>query len=587
MNLGKEGVSELDDKLNLAAAQFLVSLILRNMTDRLLLEETEFDIIVLGTGLIESIIAGALARAGKKVLHLDNNAHYGSQWSVFGLRDLIVWRNDVLAQSPGTGNKIDYAASYKENFKNVTFQLHNQPVEESIEIDPTTDLYETLQSYLPTLSQSDSDIMKEVLDKEVQALNGMTDISAGVSRLRVLAEALKQTRSYNLDLAPKYLSCQGEMIEALIRSGVGQYLEFKGVDDIFVFDKHDQNLQKVSVPSSKEDVFINKSISLVDKRKLMKFLTYAINFENEPATLEGCESMPYAQFLHEKFKLTDQLQSAILYAIAMVDDQVSAKCGLIRTQTFMKSIGRFTKGGYLCPMYGGGSEIAQAFCRVCAVYGGVYMLDQELQDYQMDEQTGRCTGVVTKDGQTIKCQWLVAGIDYLDKAWLPLTKDAGSWVSRAIVVTDKNLAKGTGSNGLSYSVFPPDSEVGNTKPIFAIHQNQESMACPKNQYVTYLWTEGSDQSEELLEKVITLLLGDESECAKRQFTVMYQQRIRQTDGYETHWHLPSNVIPCSDPNLALDFEDATKEAIAAFYRCTSQDTEFMPTAEQETEVDDY
>ncbi|KAG0182109.1 hypothetical protein DFQ28_010238 [Apophysomyces sp. BC1034] len=532
MNLGKEGVSELDDKLNLAAAQFLVSLILRNMTDRLLLEETEFDIIVLGTGLIESIIAGALARAGKKVLHLDNNAHYGSQWSVFGLRDLIVWRNDVLAQSPGTGNKIDYAASYKENFKNVTFQLHNQPVEESIEIDPTTDLYETLQSYLPTLSQSDSDIMKEVLDKEVQALNGMTDISAGVSRLRVLAEALKQTRSYNLDLAPKYLSCQGEMIEALIRSGVGQYLEFKGVDDIFVFDKHDQNLQKV--PSSKEDVFINKSISLVDKRKLMKFLTYAINFENEPATLEGCESMPYAQFLHEKFKLTDQLQSAILYAIAMVDDQ-----------------------------------------------------DQELQDYQMDEQTGRCTGVVTKDGQTIKCQWLVAGIDYLDKAWLPLTKDAGSWVSRAIVVTDKNLAKGTGSNGLSYSVFPPDSEVGNTKPIFAIHQNQESMACPKNQYVTYLWTEGSDQSEELLEKVITLLLGDESECAKRQFTVMYQQRIRQTDGYETHWHLPSNVIPCSDPNLALDFEDATKEAIAAFYRCTSQDTEFMPTAEQETEVDDY
>lgn len=35
------------------------------------------------------------------------------------------------------------------------------------------------------------------------------------------------------------------------------------------------------------------------------------------------------------------------------------------------------------------------------------------------------------------------------------------------------------ADGLSYSVFPPESE--GEQPIFAIHQSQESMACPKNQ----------------------------------------------------------------------------------------------------------
>ncbi|KAF7727692.1 hypothetical protein EC973_007248 [Apophysomyces ossiformis] len=545
------------------------------MADQQQLEDTNFDIIVLGTGLVESIIAGALARAGKKVLHLDVNAHYGGQWSVFGFRELLSWHNDMQIPPCANGSTIDYSASNKRNFKNVVFQLHSQPNQEAIELDPTKDLSKTLQSYLPTLCQSESDLLKEALEKEIETLKENTNITESVSKLRVLAAALKETRSYNLDLAPKYLACQGEMIEALIRSGVGQYLEFKGVEDIFIFDKEEGQLQKV--PGSKEDVFVNKKLTLVDKRKLMKFLTYAMKFQDEPAILEGCESMPYNQFLEEKFKLSEQLRSATVYAIALLDGE-----GLQRTQTFMRSFGRFTKGGYLCPLYGGASEIAQAFCRICAVYGGVYMLNQELQDYEIDEESRKCTGVVTKDGQIFKCQWLVAGIDYLDKEWLP-SDETSLWVSRAILVTDKGLAKGTGNNGLGYSVFPPDS-IGNAKPIYAIHQNHESMACPKDQYVTYLWTESSEYSEKLLEKAIASLVKDD---AKRQFTMMYQQRVRQTKGYETLWKLPSNVIPCSDPNLSLDFEDAVKEAMAAFHRCTSEDTEFMPATEQQREVDDY
>ena len=37
----------------------------------------EGDAVVVGTGLVESIVACSLSRAGKKVLHLDSNDYYG------------------------------------------------------------------------------------------------------------------------------------------------------------------------------------------------------------------------------------------------------------------------------------------------------------------------------------------------------------------------------------------------------------------------------------------------------------------------------------------------------------------------------
>jgi len=82
-------------------------------------------------------------------------------------------------------------------------------------------------------------------------------------------------------------------------------------------------------------------------------------------------------------------------------------------------MGRFGKGAYLCPLYGGASEIAQAFCRVCAVYGGIYILNQPLDRFVVDKETEKCTGIVTKEGQEYKCKKLVTGMDYLNASSLP------------------------------------------------------------------------------------------------------------------------------------------------------------------------
>jgi RAB protein geranylgeranyltransferase component A len=41
------------------------------------------------------------------------------------------------------------------------------------------------------------------------------------------------------------------------------------------------------VPGSKEDIFVNKSIPLIDKRKLMKFLKFTVDEDKDVALLKG------------------------------------------------------------------------------------------------------------------------------------------------------------------------------------------------------------------------------------------------------------------------------------------------------------
>jgi RAB protein geranylgeranyltransferase component A len=45
--------------------------------------------VIYGTGMTESILAGALAKAGKKVIHVDNNDYYGDSDASLNLREFI------------------------------------------------------------------------------------------------------------------------------------------------------------------------------------------------------------------------------------------------------------------------------------------------------------------------------------------------------------------------------------------------------------------------------------------------------------------------------------------------------------------
>lgn len=125
--------------------------------------------------------------------------------------------------------------------------------------------------------------------------------------------AIEQARQYSISLAPSIIPASGSLISALIASGVSRYGGFKLLERVALY--HSPGLVE-RVPSTKEDIFKNKQISLVEKRRLMRFFTFAAgDFEDKPE-LEGQKRAPLSDFLKTAFSLDSKIAETIMFALA-------------------------------------------------------------------------------------------------------------------------------------------------------------------------------------------------------------------------------------------------------------------------------
>ncbi|KAI0366234.1 FAD/NAD(P)-binding domain-containing protein [Pilatotrama ljubarskyi] len=290
----------------------------------------DFDVVVLGTGLSESIAAAALSKAGFKVAHVDNNPYYGGDEASLTLDELAEWADtrsaDATDQMPS-----NYLANQRIRYTSIS-----------------------RSSTIPP-----------------------------------------QSRQYSVSLAPSIVPSLGPHIDSLIASGVSRYGSFKLLEKVAVYDRPGY---VQSVPGSKEDVFKSKALSLVEKRRLMRFLLFAAGEFEGKKELEGKEQMSFLQFLREAFTLADKPANAIAYALAFVTSPDgmyhSVKLRVLftpihafadatlpalqRIRQYLRSAGRYGASPFLVGHYGGLGETAQGFCRTAAVKGGTYILGRRV-----------------------------------------------------------------------------------------------------------------------------------------------------------------------------------------------------------------
>lgn len=193
------------------------------------------------------------------------------------------------------------------------------------------------------------------------------------------------------------------MVELLISSNICRYAEFRAVDKIVTL----LNCNATAVPCSRADIFTNKNVNVVEKRLLMKTLGNCLNADeavDRDAEFKEFDGKTFRQYLESK-RLTLNVIHYILYAIAMCNDQTSCEIGVKRTKQFLQSLGRYGNTPFLFPMYGCG-EIPQCFCRLCAVFGGVYCLKRSIDDIHIEQNEFRS---ISCAGQTIKANQLVLG----------------------------------------------------------------------------------------------------------------------------------------------------------------------------------
>ncbi len=310
-------------------------------------------------------------------------------------------------------------------------------------------------------------------------------------------------RQFCLDRSGPRLALGADaFVDLLVRSGAHKYVEFKALDATNI-RKSDGEF--AAVPASRAEVFRDKTLSLAEKRALMRVLKHVVRVAEREGTVVGAGDPdaadaavgapgsewraaasedssvePLSSDLSPLYEREDELFSAALerlglgrdtsaslavqFALALSgDENETARDGFASLTAYLASLHRFGRdvGAALVPVYGAG-EFPQAFARLAAVHGATYALRVGVRRVAFgagDKKSGgeSIATAVTAGGQRLSCRALAAG----DAAFGVAAAAATRWVSRMTAVVDGACVPEKNKSGeTTLLVFPPGSVRG-------------------------------------------------------------------------------------------------------------------------------
>jgi len=275
--------------------------------------------------------------------------------------------------------------------------------------------------------------------------------------------------------------------------------------------------------------------------------------------------------------LSPKLQNFALYAIALLnnaDASLSAQEGIEKVKKFVSSLGVYSPNPFLAPLYGV-SELPQAFCRLCAVFGGLYVLRRSVTEIHLENNTFK--NILDTEGQTITAQHLIISADYLPQFCQPVKKV----ISRCVCVTDASLIDG---ENLILNVIPPGT-CGNQNAIRILQLDSGASVCAKGKYLVHFIMESevsSTASKDLQPIVSRLLSTDLNEQIKPRilYYAYFNESIIVPKAAE---HIPTNIYVCASVDSEIDCSKQAEEAKAIFTKMCPNET-FLPRAPEPEEI---
>lgn len=371
---------------------------------------------------------------------------------------------------------------------------------------------------------------------------------------------LAQSSSFSIDVNPRLVLSSEELVETLITSGVGQYLEFTAVQHTYVHLQPEAATAAPSseppaadtvweVPCAKKDVFQSKLLGMVEKRQLMKFLQFVADYgethiagedvgtKNERSLALGRAlkrpqnktnqaaddaiapylDEPFQALLEKHFKLSSKLQQVVVYCVGLASfpaakNQISGREGLAAVYRYVASIGRFTSTAFLVPLYGV-SEITQSFCRLCAVYGGIYVLRAPIESFLLDKESNEVVGIRASGGGTLRAKHFIVNGSYVDafgKATLQREHTHGQ-ILRGVFVLRTSLRREMAR--LMIVIPPEDPMFGNPFAIQVVQLDAGACVCPRDLFLVQLsmtlpgeWLDDRAKQQALVYAVIEQLI---------------------------------------------------------------------------------
>ncbi|MCJ1403623.1 Rab proteins geranylgeranyltransferase component A [Xylographa trunciseda] len=536
------------------------------------LDNTDWDVVISGTGLPQSLLALALSRSGKKVLHVDHQSYYGGADAALSLQDAEAFVRTVNEQDDKLGENQNSQADRKS---------HNV----------TPAIFQNAGILVPT---------EEIIDS-----------SPGTP-----ASKLGYSRAYSLALSPQLIYTRSALLPTLVSSKVYRQLEFLAVGSWWLYKRHD-GAEEVTEPSAKdegsgklkkipggrEDVFADKSIDLKSKRALMKFLKLAADIDAQQPVLEEWGHRAFEDFLTSQFSLSLELQSALHALTLSLQPPTITKTSyaLPRIARHLGSIGVFGPGfGSVIPKWGGLAEIAQVACRAGAVGGGIYVLGKAVDsvrndDHIADEETQRKLTVGLHGGDTVTTEWVAgSGSDLPAQSSVNTEKNPTSYILRSITIVSSPLAElfpltaeGAPPPAGAMVVFPAGSiGIDSSPPVYLMIHSSDTGECPAGQCVIYASTMKSGSEDYELLDIATQKFFMTFAKEERP-SVIWRLQYSQHQPDEEHESKPrvsigNGVISFTESSTDLAFDDNILASVREAWNKITGDTEgFMQFKDRE------
>lgn len=547
---------------------------------------TEFEVIVIGTGLEESIVAASVARNGHSVLHIDTKDYYGEEWAAFNLKGIQEWKDDLskvqsdevpkaeLEKLLKEGEKLhilDRNSSIKD-VKESWFVDDDNEGTEVIEIEEKTDATEEVNTEATTEGESNLEPEgdQESNGESVKVEEKQVEQSASQEKKKNTwtKSKIMNERMFNLDLTPRLLYSRGAMVDLLIQSNISRYTEFKSVTRVLTV----LNGMLEHVPSSRADVFATRHVSVVEKRILMKYLTFCINYQENPEVFEAFQSRPYYDFLKHQ-KLTENLIHFVIHSIAMVDKSINTLDGLKATQKFLASLGRFGNTPFLYSSFGSG-ELPQAFCRLCAVFGGTYYLGRSI-DAIITDANDNCIGILS-NGLRISCKKLVMrGQTCPPDLRSNSEATSGEVIERRICLINESILPSE-KEQLTFVSCPPAN--ANDSYTFVMEAGHGACVCPRGMYCLHLTKKSSDGESTSLQQSFDSIMPN------AQSKLLWSLDFKvATETFSSIEACQNSLYLTSGPHFELDYDRTIASARQLYFDMYPEEP-FLPRAPDPEEI---
>jgi Rab GDP dissociation inhibitor len=310
---------------------------------------------------------------------------------------------------------------------------------------------------------------------------------------------LGSNRDYNVDLIPKFIMACGNLTKMLLHTKVTRYLEFKSIDGSYVY----KGGKILKVPATPEEALKSPLMGLFEKRRFRKFLVFVDQYKkDDPATFEelNLEVMTMRE-LYSHFGLVPESQEFISHSMCLQTDEVHLDLPALKTvlelQTYCYSLARYGTSPYIYPVYGLGG-LPEGFSRLCAIHGGTFMLNREIDEIVFDS-SGKASGV--KAGNEMAKAKMVIG----DPSYFPRDKIRPTGqVVRCICFLNHPIPS-TNDNE-SAQIVIPGPQVGRKNDIFVCSVSSSHHVSARGIYIAIVSTKmESGKPEEEVQPGLALL----------------------------------------------------------------------------------